>query len=144
MDKVLKLYGWVKLNAMMLSIFAAVLAFCTTVSYLRGLSTGTAHGKAACEARYEKEKVRGFQAVTEQLAKINERNSQLIAQWEQQNRLTNQALERKVENTYRVVEKIIEKPITVTGDCSIDYAVVGVLNDAARGSASGDRGNGPD
>lgn len=135
----LKLWGWVKLNAMMLGIFAAVLAFCVTVSYFRGLSTGEAHGKTACEARYEKEKVQGFQAVNRRLVEINKRNAELVARWEEQNRLTSEALGRKVENTYRVVEKIIEKPIPVIGDCSIDYTVVGMLNDAARGPTAGDR-----
>ena len=130
MTKLIRLWAWVKLNAMMLAIFAAVLAFCLSVSYLQGRTDG----KAACEARYEKEKTEGNAAVVKQLAEINLRNSALIAQWEEQNRLTNAALEREVQNTYRVVEKIIEKPVPVTGDCSISYDVVGVLNDAARGS----------
>jgi hypothetical protein len=139
MPTILKFWGWVKLNAMMLGIFAAVLAFCVAVSYFRGLSTGEAHGKAACEARYEKEKVQGFQAVSRRLVELNKRNAELVAQWEEQNRLTSAALGRKVENTYKVVEKIVEKPVVVRGSCHIDYAVVGMLNDAARGSTTGNR-----
>ena len=132
MAKLVRLWAWVKLNAVMIAIFAAVLAFCVSVSYLRGRTDG----KTACEARYEKAKAEGNAAVVKQLAEINLRNSALIAQWEEQNRLTNQALEREVQNTYHVVEKIIEKPVPVTGDCSISYDVVGVLNDAASGSAN--------
>lgn len=139
MTHLLKLWGWVKLNAVMLAIFAAVLAFCTAVSYLQGRTDG----KTACEARYEKDINDGLTAVNRRLVEINKRNAELVAQWEEQNRLTNQALEREVENTYRVVEKIIEKPVPVTGNCSISYDVVGVLNDAARGSTAGDRDPAP-
>lgn len=137
MGKLLPIWSYLKTHAVLLGIFVAVLTFSVGASYFWGLGKGEKNGRAACEARYEKEKVQGFQAVTARLTEINERNSQLVAQWEEQNRLTTAALERRVENTYKVVEKIVEKPVPVTGDCRIDYSVVGVLNDAARGSADG-------
>lgn len=133
-DKVLKLWGWVKLNAVMLGIFAAVLAFCVSVSYLRGRTDG----KASCEARYEKNINDGLTAVNRRLVEMNKRDAELRAQWEEQNRIASEALGRKVENTYKVVEKIVEKPVEVQGDCRISYDVVGMLNDAARGSTTGD------
>ena len=135
MIKVLAFWKWVKLNGMMLGIFAAVLTFCTAASYLQGREDGA----DKCKAKYEEALNEGNTAVINQLTEINERNSQLVAQWEEQNRITNAALAGRVEKTYQIVEKIIEKPVEVTGDCSIDYAVVGVLNDAARGTTAGDR-----
>lgn len=132
MDKVLKLWGWVKLNAVMLAIFAAVLAFCAAVSYLQGRTDG----KASCEARYEKDKSEGFQAVIAELQTMDARDAQLRAEYEKQKQLIEQALARKETHTYEVVEKIIEKPVQVGADCRIDYTIVELLNDAA--TATGD------
>jgi hypothetical protein len=127
MTHLLNLYNWLKLNAVMLAIFAAVLSFCTVVSYFKGRD----HGADACQARYEKEKAQGFAAVNRRLVEMNKRNAELAAQWQEQNRLTEQALDSQITNTYKVVEKIIEKPVPVTGDCDIGYELVELLNDAA-------------
>jgi arginase family enzyme len=134
-NNLLKLWGWVKLNAALLGIAAAVVLFCSGLSYLQGREDGA----DKCKAKYEKALSEGNASVVAQLTEINTRNAQLVALWEKQNRLTNAALEGRIEKTYQIVEKIVEKPVEVTGDCSIDYAVVGMLNDAARGSTAGDR-----
>lgn len=127
MARLAQLWGWVKLNAVMLAIFAAVLSFCTVVSYFKGRD----HGADACEARYEKQKSENFQAVIAELQTMDARDAQLRAEYEKQKQLIEQALARKETHTYEVVEKIIEKPVQVGADCRIDYTIVELLNDAA-------------
>lgn len=123
MSWVIKIWSWVKLNAVMFAIFAAVLTFCVAMAYLQGRADSKAH----CDA----EKAKGFAAVNAELLRIREADEAQSKAWDKQNELTAAALDARVTDTYRVVEKIIEKPVPVTGDCDIGYELVELLNAAA-------------
>jgi hypothetical protein len=122
----------------MLAIIAAVLLFCTGVSYLQGRNAG----KEACETKYAVRDAKHQARVTEQLADIIKQNSALEKKWDAQNDKTNETVETQVKTVYKTLEKLVEVPVYVEGTCDIDYAgVASVLDSAARATFPDNGGN---
>lgn len=118
-------------------IIAVIFLFCTFLAYLKG----SADAKEACTNRYEaqiaQEQLVRSNTVASKLAEIQERNRKLREEYAEINRQISEGVFNKTKTVYRTVEKAVEKPVYVEGDCTISYDDVARVFDAVA-SAAGD------
>lgn len=129
MSTLTKIWAWVKLNAVLLSIGMALLLLAVGFSYI----TGRGHGGDACEARYEKRDSAQHKEVIAELITINKQNAALAKKWDAENTETNSSVSEEIRVVYRTLEKVVEVPVFVQGPCAIDHAgAARVFDDATR------------
>lgn len=129
MTKLIEIWSWIKLNAIVLVVAFAITATATTFSYFKGRS----HGAEACEARYTKRDNAHQKEVIDRLAAINSQNIELGKLYARMNRESDEAAKTEIQTIYREVEKVVEVPVKVEGDCRIDYdGVARVLDGSVR------------
>lgn len=127
MTRLAEIWGWVKLNAVVLAVAAAVCAAATAFAYFKGRD----HGEDACAATYERLNSQGKDDVIARLDAIQKEAAGLRKQWEAENTATNTEVKEKIVYLDRILEKTVEVPVTVTGPCDVDYWGVARMFDAA-------------
>lgn len=129
----LKAWAWIRLNAVLLAIVAAVLVAAVGFSYMKGRT----HGADACEARYEKRDSAHHKEVIAELIMINNQNAALAKKWDAENAKANSALDAEIVTVYKTLEKVVEVPVPVEGPCNVDYAGTARVFDNAASAAFG-------
>lgn len=132
MTKLIEIWSWVKLNAVVLAVAAAICAGATAFAYFKGRD----HGQDACAATYERLNSQGKDDVIARLDAIQKEAADLRKQWEAENAATNAEVKEKIVYVDRILEKTVEVPVAVTGPCAIDYGGVARMFDAASEPAS--------
>ena len=121
----------------MFFIVAVIFLFCTFLAYLKG----SADAKEACTNRYEaqiaQEQLVRSNTVASKLAEIQERNRKLREDYAEINRQISEGVFIRTETVYQTVEKAVEKPVYVEGNCTINYDDAARVFDAVA-SAAGD------
>ena len=134
MNKILQIWGWIKLNAVVLAVAAAICVAATVIAYF----TGRDHGADSCEARYTKRDNVQHQEVITRLLEIEKQNALNAQRWEQENAAKDAAVETDIKTVYRELEKVVEKPVLVEGPCDFQYADAARVFDNAARAAFGD------
>ena len=132
MTKLIEIWSWIKLNAVVLAVATAICAGATAFAYFKGRE----HGQDACAATYERLNSQGKDDVIARLNAIQKEAAGLRKQWEAENAATNAEVKEKIVYVDRILEKTVEVPVTVTGPCDIDYRGVARMFDAASEPAS--------
>lgn len=130
---------WARTNITLLGIFTVILTFSVGMAYFKGRTDGTETCTAKYEARIEAEKNAALTAVNTRLTEIEETNRLLRAEYQELNRQISAGVFTRTVTVYEIVEKAIEKPVLVQGDCRIDYDGVARVFDAVATAASDNR-----
>jgi biopolymer transport protein ExbD len=117
-------------------IFLVILTFSSAMAYFKGRSDGTETCTAKYEAQIAQERNTALTAVTNRLTEIDENNKLLRSEYQELNRQISAGVFTKVVTVREVVEKAVEKPVFVQGDCRIDYDGVARVFDAVATAAS--------
>lgn len=120
----------------MLGIFLVTLTFSSVVAYFKGRSDGTETCTAKYEAQIAQERNVALTTVNERLTAIDVQNKLLRSEYQELNRQISAGVFTKIVTVREVVEKAVEKPVFVQGDCRIDYDGVARVFDAVATAAS--------
>lgn len=125
-----------KTNITFLGIFLVISTFLVATSYFKG----RADAREACTNKYEaqiaRERIAAMNAIGAKLTQVHSENRKLRLEYEELNRQISEGVFTKTETIYRTVEKAVEKPVYVEGECSIDYAGVASVFDAIASAAT--------
>ena len=128
--------SWLKTNITLFGIFVVISTFLGAASYFKG----RADAREACTNKYEaqiaKERLATMNAVGTKLAQIHSDNRKLRLEYEELNRQISEGVFTRTETIYRTVEKAVEKPVYVEGECSIDYDGVASVFDTVASAAT--------
>jgi hypothetical protein len=127
---------WARTRLTLFGIFFAILTFSVAMAYFKGRSDGTETCTAKYEAQIAQERNTALTAVTNRLTEIDENNRLLRSEYQELNRQISAGVFTKIVTVREVVEKAVEKPVFVQGDCRIDYDGVARVFDAVATAAS--------
>ena len=93
---------------------------------------GEANGEAQCRAEQQLSLISGQENVIQELLALKESQETFYNNLRETNENLSNELKNKIENKETIIkEKLVEKPVKVVGDCSIDYDAVRLHNDLA-------------